>query len=67
MKREFQHPFHSVLPISAQRELMAAAETPITPEDPLARRKAVDRAMERVKQKYPEYFRGYHSNRRKSS
>jgi len=60
MKREFQHPFHTALPIAAQRELMAAAETPITPEDPMARRKAVDAAMTRVRQKYPEFFRGYH-------
>ncbi len=56
--KEFKHPFHSVLPIPAQIELMKAAQVKNTPSDPMARRKAMDLAIERVKTRYPTYFRG---------
>ena len=49
--------FNNVLPIEAQRELMRAAQTPITEQDPLARRKAIDKATERVKAKWPQFFK----------
>lgn len=52
-----EHEFNSLLPVDAQIELMRAAQTPITEDDPLARRKAVDKAIERVKSRYPNYFR----------
>jgi hypothetical protein len=49
--------FNNVLPKEAQRELMRAAQTPITEQDPLARRKAIDKAVERVQAKWPQYFK----------
>lgn len=54
---EFDHPFHSALPIDAQVELMRAQKTPITLADPLARVKAIDQATQRIKQRYPQFFR----------
>jgi hypothetical protein len=45
-----------ILPKAAREALMKAAETPVTKHDPLARRKAVDRAIEWVKYQYPDYF-----------
>jgi len=47
---------HTVLPVEAQLILRRAASTPITEEDPLARRRAVDSAIDKVKRDYPEYF-----------
>jgi hypothetical protein len=49
--------FNNVLPKEAQRELMRAAQTPITEQDPLARRKAIDKAVERVQAKWPQFFK----------
>jgi len=45
-----------LLPEAAQRVLKKAALTPITPFDPLARRKAVDYAINRVRRDFPKYF-----------
>lgn len=49
--------FNNVLPKEAQLELMRAAQTPITEQDPLARRKAIDKAVERVQAKWPQFFK----------
>lgn len=49
-------PVAKVLPPDAVRLLQQAAQTPITRADPLARVKAIDKATERVKRKYPQYF-----------
>ena len=49
--------FNHVLPKEAQLELMRAAQTPITEQDPLARRKAIDKAVERVQAKWPQFFK----------
>ena len=52
--------FHSFLPLPAARILKEAAATPLDPTalDPgLARRKAVDRAHELVREKWPKLFR----------
>ena len=46
----------NVLPLDARMALAQAAQTPNTRNDPLARKKAVEAATERVKQQYPEYF-----------
>ena len=51
---------HSFLPLPAARLLKEAAETPLDPNalDPgLARRKAVDRAHEEVRSRWPKLFR----------
>ena len=51
---------HSFLPLPAARLLKEAADTPLDPTalDPgLARRKAVDRAHEMVREKWPKLFR----------
>jgi hypothetical protein len=51
---------HSPLPLPAARLLKEAAETPLDPTalDPrLARRKAVDRAHEEVRSRWPKLFR----------
>lgn len=47
---------HRLLPEHAQRILAEAAATPAT-IDNLARRKAVDKAIERVKREFPGYFK----------
>jgi hypothetical protein len=47
----------TILPSIAAAMLKKAAETPIPFADSLARRKAVDQAIERVKREYPSYFR----------
>ena len=36
--------------------LQQAARTPITRADPLARVKAIEKAIERVKREYPQFF-----------
>ena len=51
-----QKKYHGALPLEAQRILMRAAQTPVTAADPLARTKAIEKATQRVKAKYPEYF-----------
>ena len=51
-----QKKYHGALPLEAQRILMRAAQTPVTAADPLARTKAIEKATQRVKTQYPEYF-----------
>ena len=46
-----------VLPPEAARLLQQAAQTPIPGHDPLARVKAIDKATERVKRQYPQFFK----------
>lgn len=48
---------HRALPLDAQRELKRASQTPITPDDPLARVKAIDHAIQQVKFRYPHLFK----------
>lgn len=45
----------NVLPRDAAKLLQQAAQTPIT-LDPLARVKAIEKAIERVKREYPQFF-----------
>ena len=45
------------LPPEAMRLLQQAAQTPITRADPLARVKAIEKATERVKRQYPQFFK----------
>ncbi len=50
----------NVLPPHAARLLREAAATPLEPHAPdpeFARRKAVDKAIARVKAQYPQYFK----------
>ena len=49
--------YHAVLPLEAQQILIRASMTPITPTDPLARVKAIEKANQQVKQLFPQYFR----------
>lgn len=48
---------HGLLPKAAQDALKRAAATPITKADPMARSKAIDQAVRRLKREYPDYFR----------
>ena len=45
-----------LLPLEAAKLLQQAAQTPITRADPLARVKAIEKAIERVKREYPQFF-----------
>jgi len=47
----------TTLPADAARLLKQAAQTPITRADPLARVKAIDKAIERIKRDYPRFFK----------
>ena len=47
----------NVLPPEAARLLQQAAKTPIPEHDPLARVKAIEKAIERIKRQYPQCFR----------
>lgn len=47
----------NVLPRDAAKLLQQAAQTPITRADPLARVKAIEKAIERVKREYPQFFK----------
>ena len=47
---------HHLLPDSAQRLLKVAARVKPTEADPLARERAIDAAVARVKLLYPECF-----------
>lgn len=49
--------YHTALPLEAQQILIRASTTPITPTDPLARVKAIEKANQQVKQLFPQYFR----------
>jgi hypothetical protein len=46
-----------LLPLEAARLLQQAAQTPIPGHDPLARVKAIDKATERVKRQFPQFFK----------
>ncbi len=46
-----------VLPTDAAKLLKQAAQTPITRADPLARVKAIEKAVERVKRQFPQFFK----------
>lgn len=47
----------TTLPTDAAKLLKQAAQTPITRADPLARVKAIEKATERVKRQYPQFFK----------
>lgn len=47
---------HTVLPADAQSALMSAASTPVPRDDPRARQRAIDQAIERIQLKYPHLF-----------
>jgi len=47
----------TTLPSEAAKRLKQAAQTPITRADPLARVKAIEKATERVKRDYPQFFK----------
>lgn len=47
----------TTLPLDAAKLLKQAAQTPIPGHDPLARVKAIDKATERVKRQYPQFFK----------
>jgi len=49
-------PVATVLPPAARRLLQRAAQTPVTPADPLARIKAIEQAVEQIQRQYPEFF-----------
>ena len=51
-----QNDIHSLLPVEAQLLLKRAASTQLKKGDYLAKRRAVDNAIEKVKRDYPEYF-----------
>ncbi|CAB5162337.1 hypothetical protein UFOVP151_20 [uncultured Caudovirales phage] len=46
----------NILPAEAIAQLQRAALTPITTNDPLARVKAIEQAVKRVKRNHPQYF-----------
>lgn len=48
---------HAALPAEAQARLKAAARTPITETDPLARVKAIEKANQWVRCTYPQFFK----------
>lgn len=47
----------TTLPPDAAKLLKQAAQTLITRADPLARVKAIEKAIERVKRDYPQFFK----------
>ncbi len=48
---------HALLPPDVIRMLQRAAQTLITQDDPLARVKAIEKATNRVKHHYPQFFK----------
>lgn len=48
---------HRLLPADAIARLQKAAETENTPADPMARTKAIEKATQWVRHKYPLYFK----------
>jgi hypothetical protein len=48
---------HHLLPLPAQSLLRSAAATHNSPRDPLARQRAVEHTIRRVRRDYPDYFR----------
>lgn len=53
---EVSAPLCKQLPYEARETLARAARTPITTTDPLARLKAIDVAIERIRVKFPRLF-----------
>ena len=49
--------YHTALPRDAQDALRRAAQTPITPSEPLARAQEIEQAILWCKANYPQYFR----------
>ncbi len=47
---------HKLLPPEAQEILRAAAATPITDSNPLARMKALEKANSRIREMFPKCF-----------
>lgn len=47
----------TLLPPDARQVLIDASKTPVTAADAMARRKAIDQAIQRVKRKYPQFFK----------
>lgn len=45
-----------LLPPHVRDELKRAADTPVTPTDPNARIRAINKVIERAKQRYPTLF-----------
>ncbi len=45
------------LPQDAADALIKAQQTPITPENPLARQVAIETVTERIKRRYPQFFK----------
>lgn len=50
------HPPAHVLPPAAVKLLQQAAQTPIVRGSPLARQIAIEKATERVKREFPQFF-----------
>ena len=46
-----------VLPAPARAALQRAAQTPIPHDDPLARVKAINQTIQRLRRQYPDHFR----------
>lgn len=46
-----------LLPQHVREALRRAAQTPVTPADPLARVRAIEAAIERARRSYPEFFK----------
>lgn len=51
---------HQLLPPQAQAILRRAAIQPVTESDPLARVKAIEQAIKRIKQQHPTFFKKDH-------
>ena len=46
-----------LLPLDAVQELQKAARTEPSAADPLRRQKAIEKATQRIKAKYPQFFK----------
>jgi hypothetical protein len=53
-------PISNLLPASVRNALVQASQTPIPATDPLARIKAIQKAIERAKQSHPHFFKKDH-------
>ncbi|MDD3884544.1 MAG: hypothetical protein PHW66_06365 [Gallionella sp.] len=52
-----QKPFHAALPIEAQQMLRRACQVQNTPDDPMAKIKAIDRANSKIRTMFPRLFK----------
>jgi hypothetical protein len=50
-------PVAKVLPAEARALLQRAAQTVVHPRDPMARERAIDRAIAHIKLQYPQFFK----------